>query len=212
MLRREATVMSADTYFQQHLTKQLGFLVRSCKSYDEGHIDEGIRIATVIRVLVHDTKNCVSLLKHLGATSINLASTVANVDASRAVMFWGMGQFTMSQSNIAYRPNLDENSIKISLPAIMWWNQIVYVYGSLKLSRKTIVLGAADKDGGAHVDAKLTPEYAALTRSGAIGSLVYEAHNFHVTVPIENAHLGYIRQMGHEILRSPELNKLADSF
>src|SRR5258708_9428366 len=88
------TIMSPDIYFRQHLTKQLGFLARSCKSYDEGHIDEGIRIATVIRVLVHDTKNCVSLLKHLGATNINLASTVANLDASRWVMFWGMGQFT----------------------------------------------------------------------------------------------------------------------
>ena len=200
--------MSTAIDFRQHLAKQLGFLARSCKSYGEGHIDEAIRIATVIRVLVHDTKNCVSLLKHLGAANINLASTVANIDVSRTVWFLGMGQFTASSSTLKYSENLGDDSIKISLPVTAWWNQIIYVRGSLKLSRKMIVLGAADKDGGAHIDAKLTPEYAALAESGAIGSLVYKGHDFHVTVQTENVHLGYIRQMGHEILKSTELGKL----
>jgi hypothetical protein len=201
--------VSSTIDFRQHLLRQLGFLGRSCKSFDEGHIDEGIRIATVLRVLVHDTKSCVSLLKHLGATGINLASTVASLDGAQAVMFWGMGQLSISSTHIAYRPNLGGDSIKRLLPVNEWWNQIVYAHGSLKLSRKAIVLGAADKDGGAHVDAKLTPEYAALAKSGSIGSLVYESHLFNVTVPIENAHLGYIRQMGHEILSSSELRKAA---
>lgn len=61
--------------FRNHLSKQLGFLGRSCEAYDAGYIDEAVRIATVIRVLVHDTNRSNSLLKHLGATTINLLST-----------------------------------------------------------------------------------------------------------------------------------------
>ena len=37
--------------FKEHLKRQLGFLERSCVSYDEGFHDEAIRIATLIKSL-----------------------------------------------------------------------------------------------------------------------------------------------------------------
>jgi len=59
----------------QQLRRQLGYLERSAARYDSGQLDEGIRIATTIRVLVHDTRNSTSLLSHLGAKSIAFATT-----------------------------------------------------------------------------------------------------------------------------------------
>jgi hypothetical protein len=76
--------------FKGHLTKQLGFLERSCQSYDAGISDEAIRIATVIRVIIHHTGASTSLLKHLGATTINLLSTTFEPSA-QTVSFVGMG-------------------------------------------------------------------------------------------------------------------------
>lgn len=59
--------------FRAELRKQLGFLGRTAKLFDEGHEDEGVRLAAVMRVLFHDTfhpktgkPNSISLLTHLG--------------------------------------------------------------------------------------------------------------------------------------------------
>lgn len=71
-------VMSID--FKAHLSRQLTFLWRSCEAYDEGHTDEAVRIASVIRVLIHDTPKSTSLLNHLGALGISLSSTVSSLD------------------------------------------------------------------------------------------------------------------------------------
>jgi hypothetical protein len=49
--------------FRAHLKRQLGYLERSCASYDSGYKDEAIRIATIIRVLMHNTGATTSLLK-----------------------------------------------------------------------------------------------------------------------------------------------------
>lgn len=51
---------------QAHLAEQLGFLERSADAFDNGYEDEAKRMATAIRVLVHDTNQSISLLKQLG--------------------------------------------------------------------------------------------------------------------------------------------------
>jgi len=78
------------------------------------------------------------------------------------------------------------------------------------LTRRSIVLAAANKDGGAHVDSGLTAEYEALAQDGAIGSFRQDAHETQSDVPIVEAHLVALRQIGYELLHSPELSKLAD--
>ena len=54
---------------QDHLTEQIGFLLRSAESYDNGFTDEAKRLAVTIRVLVHDTGKSTSLLKQLKLTA-----------------------------------------------------------------------------------------------------------------------------------------------
>jgi hypothetical protein len=60
-------------------------------------------------------------------------------------------------------------------------------------------------DGGTHVDNKLTPEYFALAKDGAAGTFVYSFDNQKVEELITNAHLVSLRQIGYELLNSPEL-------
>lgn len=197
--------------FKSHLRKQLGFLQRSCAAYDDGHADEAIRIATVIRVLIHNTSNSTSLLQHLNATNIALRSTPGEPPSPQVVMYFGLGLFAMGNGASSYRPQLgDGPPISRLVPTAEWWDEVVYVIDpTTRLRRRDIVLAAANKDGGAHVDSKLTPLYEALSRDGALGSFGYSAPDGNYTQPISDAHLVALRQMGWELLNSPDLLGLA---
>jgi hypothetical protein len=201
-------LMSVD--FKAQLFKQLGFLWRSCDAYDRGHTDEAVRIATVIRVLIHDTPRSTSLLKHLGALSINLSSTVSDLDHSNSVFLSGMGRMTITSTSSTWAAANDCSAIDKQLPLTDWWNQIVYILGNVRAARKDLVLAAANKDGGAHVDSSLTTEYETLMTTGERGWFHYsptsETHNFQ---PVMDTHLIYIRQMGFELMNSPDLLALA---
>ena len=198
--------------FKAHLRRQLGFLELSCSSYDAGHTYEGIRIATVARVLIHNTKNSTSLLTHLGAHNIALSSTVASIPPIGTIMFGGMGRLTFTTGPTpsgTWKASTSSDSVKTRLSASDWWSQIVYVLRDTRLSRKDLVLSAADKDGGAHVDATLTPAYETLITSGERGFFYYPTGDKGTFTPIMDAHLVYLRQIGHELLNSPELLVLA---
>lgn len=71
----------------------------------------------------------------------------------------------------------------------------------VRVARRDIALAAANKDGGAHVDAELPPEYQRLIE----GLWVMMGTGKHVA----GQHLLYLRQMGFEILNSPDLSALA---
>jgi hypothetical protein len=201
--------MSID--FKAHLSRQLTFLWRSCDAYDKGHTDEAIRIATVIRVLVHDTPKSTSLLNHLSALGISLCSTVSNLDTSRSVFLTGMGRMRITSTKSTWAPATDCSAIAGQLPLAEWWNQVVYILGKVRATRKSLILAAANKDGGAHVDASLTTEYETLMTTGQRGWFHYSPNSDGVFQPVMDSHLIYIRQMGFEILNSPELLNLASA-
>ena len=123
-------------------------------------------------------------------------------------MFNGMGSFEMGAA-LRYMPKLGDGPTARLLPADAWWCEIVFVLDpETLLARKNIALDAADKHGGAHVDASLTPEYERLISSHALGS-------WHspdgTTSPIGGHHYVALRQMGYEILHSPALAALANA-
>ncbi len=207
--------MSDIARYQQDLKKQLGFLHRSCQWYDEGYVDEAIRIATSIRTLIHDTQSSTSLLKHLNATGIKLWSTVAGAPED-AVHYQGMGQYRIQGGvGASFGPSFDHTPTMELLPVRDWWEQVMYVFSIrpeataeaddirvLRLSRRNIVLWATNKDGGAHVDAKLPLAYETLAADGALGSFYQEIDGVRQEIPIKYAHLVSLRQMGFEVLRS----------
>ena len=200
--------------YQQELKKQLGFLRRSCQWYDNGEVDEAIRIAVPIRTIIHDTRTSTSLLTHLNAKGIKLWSSVLRDVPEGTRMFHGMGLNKMwiegGRAGGSYGPSFDAGPGMRLLPVSEWWNQIVYVFswrpeddptGEIevtRLSRRDIVLTATNKDGGAHVDEKRTPAYEMLAKDGAVGTFRWEEQ----TIPITKAHLVALRQIGHEVLRS----------
>jgi hypothetical protein len=194
--------------FKAKLKDQLTYLCTSCASYDAGNKQEAVRIALLaIRVLLHDTRSSKSLLTHLGAKQrINLSSSVEGVPHPGAVFAVSMVRTTiLGSGETTYSAPLDA---KYLLPMAVddWWSQVVYILGKVRCSRKDIVLGAANKDGGAHVDTALSPDYATLATTGERGWWHYSPTNDPNNMqPVKNVHLVYLRQMGFEIMNSPEL-------
>jgi hypothetical protein len=191
--------------FTAALKKELGFLHRSCHSFDSGFHDEAVRIAVCIRVLIHDTKRQTSLLTHLKARDISLRSSCLDIASKvrpgeSVQVFNGMGQFEMGPTGARYYPKLSGGMFHYDLPVEEWWAQTVFILDSATwVSRKDVVLTAADKDGGAHVDAALTPEYERLVASGDLGYFVDEHGS---QTPITDHHFVALRQMGYELLNS----------
>ena len=201
--------------FRDHLSRQLHFLERSCEAYDEGYTDESIRMATQIRVILNPGgKKSRSLLQHLNSSRIPLLTTSEGAperpDLSEYV---GMISFRFSSDGQdatgKYYPGLDNALHREYIAADQWWKQVVLFTNGTRYSREAIVRDTANKEGGAHVAATLTPEYERLTTPGVIGELVEVSGEVETRTPIPEVHLVCIRQMAYELLNSPELLKLA---
>lgn len=198
--------------FKAALKDQLTFLCSSCASYHTGNKREAVRIATIVRILLHDhRRSSVSLLTHLEAKQrISLSSSVEGDPHPNAPFLTTMVRTRISadatgKASTTYGAPFDpKNLLTMSVDA--WWKQVVYILGQVRCTRKSLVLDAADKDGGAHVDATLAPDYATIATTGERGWWHYsptsDPNNMQ---PVRDVHLIYLRQIGFEIMNSPEL-------
>lgn len=227
--------------FSQQLLRQLRFLYTSAHLYDQGFHDEAIRIATSIRVLVHSTNISTSLLKHLGQENIEINSTVLDDEEGlpEHIVFIA-GRMYIVASGIPTDPEklkeFNKNSpIKFDgsgstyilpacyennfaepphrIPLKRWCKQWI-LFRSENYTREDIYLGAANKDGGAHVDGvfdnkEYGRKYENIAYKGAFGVLEKEIDG----QTIENSSSissAILRQMAHEILTTKILWNLAN--
>lgn len=203
--------------FSAQLTRQLNFLGRSCALFDElGYEDEAIRIAVVLRTIFHQTKASTSLVAHLGNPDLELPSYIPlDFNSEEAIFFQGLSVAEIVHTkSIRLLPLLEKGPPTLAnLSFEQWWNQVVWVSGELKLTRKTIVLGAANKDGGAHVDENLPENYSRFIGEdgfmeipvGIFGTNEVYRYSF------KNTHFSSLRQIAWEAMQSDELIKLSSS-
>ena len=99
---------------------------------------------------------------------------------------------------------------------IEWWDEVVFRFKpSFSFTRKNLVLDAVNKDGGAHVDEVLTERYSSLIKDGSTGGIgisINDGQSLEWSIEpqlITNAHLSGLRQIGYELLNSPELITLS---
>jgi hypothetical protein len=191
------------------LATQIDFLHRSSAAFDAGHQDEAIRLATHVRVLVHQTSSSHALLAQLGLLE-SLAFVDTAIDSSVKREIGSQGQImlrqTMSPGVLAgiglamdgfrFSPLLGgENAPRVSFAE--WWEPDLVPATSTEkgISRKWLVLTMTNQGGGAHVDPSLDARYAAFLANRAGLSIV------ETSPPIVNsvAHVA-MRQIAHEIL------------
>lgn len=197
--------------FKVKLAQQHEFMQNSCLAYDTGSKAEAIRIATIIRVLFHDTGRSTSLLSHLGASGITVLSTVPDRPAGATEYFFGMGSGKLrDDGSVELIPNLDTGPPGRMMATADWWHQMVFALRTGEtLTRSDIILAAANQDGGAHVDKEVDPAYSALATNGA-GGTRYRVVGGHLELDnSRNLHWVSLRQMAYELLESRGLWELS---
>lgn len=188
----------------QHLRDSLGFLEASSASFDAGFFGEAKRLATTIRVLVHDTDKSKSLLGLLKMkTAMGYLNTTHPYDPKNLVSYHGLVGLRMENGGSRYWAPLGEGAPGRSGKYVFfpdWWNQVVIV-DSLKarFTRRELVLALANKDGGAHVDSHLDDSYAELTRNNSVGWMMSDGINHKPMLDVE---LHSVRQIAYEMHNS----------
>jgi len=189
--------------FLKHLKEQKSFMKRSMKSYNLGYEDEAQRIATTIRILLHDTTTSTSLLKHLELkNNVHFLSTAGDYMPTNLLSYEGI----LAASSTGYY--LPMNSVVSKVEGILhtfddWWNQVILDDKVNLFSRKNIILEVANKDGGAHVDEKLNEAYANLIKNHSLsGKILKNDKSF----PLKNSPVyACIWQIAFELLYSLDL-------
>ena len=208
---------------QKHLEEQIYFMSTSIKLFDEGHHQEAKRIALALRILLHDSKNSKSLMKLLAyKDKIKYLDTASNYDPQNLVSHLGLTSININSTEesktIKYVPKLMPEKPKYFNFRI-WWEKIVIADKRPNFfRRKDLILSVANKDGGAHVDKTLKPEYADLSRLHSLGigyqitdegqigfSMNFKKNDTSLDegfIPIERVVETSIRQIGFEFLES----------
>lgn len=206
--------MTDSVDFAQQLEKQLQFLEASCREFDAGNHDEAIRIATSLRAIFHHNNASLSILAHLAASGVNVLSTAGKRATAHPNGFWpALIQMGWNlQTNVSWcKPTLGTRpGAQRMLPATAWWDgEVVFVAPGKRLKRKQLVLHAANKDGSAPVDNSFHTAHEWLINGADVSTSIRLPDGSEVQNIIPIPHLAYLRQMGFEVLRSPELLRLA---
>ena len=200
--------MDQHSQFQVHLQRQLQYINSSCEAFDAGALDEAVRIAQALRIIFHQTAESISLLKHLKATTINLLTTQEDIGADQEKRV-GLSDFRLyflhGKAHGEYGPTLSLQKAR-SIPMSSWWDQVVIALDvKTRITRRRLVLDAANYDGGAHVAEKLPGRYSTLRSPEAI---TFNVSGTEYHVPAFEAKYVALRQIGFEALNSPDLQAL----
>lgn len=185
---------------EDHLKEQIYFLKSSCDSFDKGFKGEAKRIAVVLRILFHDTRNSHSLLGQLDKKKNDFLSTAIPEMPENEATHYGLVFIGMKGKETRFIPMLDDVPFHNWMSFNDWWNEIIFIdKNKKKFSRKDIILTVSNQDGGAHVDPKLDENYINLSKNNSLDIGVFSGNNFIKLTKPEQAAL---RQIGHEVLKT----------
>jgi hypothetical protein len=198
-----------------HLGEQVAFLRSSCAAFDRGDLKEAKRIATALRVLLHNPPGgrnpSRSLLSQYGtAFSWRFADSAFPFNPRNALNHHGLVSIrletTETGGSARFAPlceTLRAGTIGAVYPSVAfhaWWSMAIVFKDSPgeTFTRSAIVRTMADQDGGAHVDGELDASYAALTKENSLG---WKLHVGEQPAPWDtNPAPASVRQIAHEVL------------
>jgi len=198
----------------RQLFEQVGFMLKSAKSFDEGDTAEGKRLAGIMRVLLHDKPpNSTSVLEQLFVKNdMGFYNTARNfpregMDFIPTLLWISMGPDGGEPQPLLDRFPSSEPPKKV--PFDTWWTQpVIRVPDGGEFTREYLVTKVANQDGGAHVDPKPDKRYVDLSKHNALHwTFIVDGKE----MIYENVALACLRQIAHELLMSLE-DKFPDLF
>lgn len=180
-MQKDVVLGEAD--FMRHLYEQLQFLRASAIAFDSGLTAEARRLAVVIYTLLIDTAKITSLVTHLGWPDLKMIDSGSMVrkfqefvradiarsggnPANLVMMSSPLTHYTNSPPSQAI--SLGEGFEKLDRVPVMQWLEQAAIYSqSGPITRKGLVCFLRHKDGGAHIDGKVTQGFYGVVREGA---------------------------------------------
>lgn len=146
----------------EKLREQRGFLERSLADFLNGHEEEAVRIATSIRVLVHEGRGK-PLLKSFKPNYLDLP--ILDNDVGQAPdggkILTRFAPVMISKHGV--QPITDLSNTKETIIGKWWTRPCVTATTpegkTIDFTRREIILTLANKEGGAHVDEVLPEHY-----------------------------------------------------
>ena len=173
----------SESDLRDELNEQILILRNHCSSFDDGHLEMGKPIGLSLRLLLHQTDRSHALLDQLHLKDGLFCSSASQINPNNLIpthcglVYWSI-QRSNSSNSAQCEPlvHAGESPYPITMESFdNWWGQIVIKDRFHHTwSRKQIVLHIANKDGGAHVDPKLTRDYVQLSKSNSLGLEVDE--------------------------------------
>ena len=176
----------SESHLHQLLHEQVDFIRTSSARFDEGNSAEAKRLAVCVRVLVHNTRKSHALLKQLGllhqleyldtSTPMRPDRHVPPRDGRpgkfRVTVGSGLAPLEAAEDGASYVAPLGDAAPHARLTRFSkWWtDEVARAAGGRKLTRKKIVLGLANLEGGAHVDPFPDLQWADMSTGGAFGT------------------------------------------
>ena len=181
--------------YQKRLEEQIWLLHIMIKNYDSWEKIVAINIATILRTLLHDSKNSVSLFSLLGLKKRKF------FDLSHDPIGWELTYSLLTycflwETSAMSLPNLDSCWEWKLLNFDLWWNNVVIqdIYCNM-FSRKDLILNLTNKDWGTHIAQEIPGKYYALTRNNSIWFIIG-------WYPAVDIHCISIRHIAHEVLKT----------
>lgn len=201
------------TQLQEAMTQQIQFLNASCQAFDNGNENEALRIAGVLRVLLHDTSQSMSLLEQLGLKEkiqfIDSADPIDPVPTNKKHNGHTIFSMSVMPGLFAIHPTMQGTKL-IALQGLKpnargavsfedWWTVgCIPGEGNSRHSRKWLIIQMANKEGGAHVDPEITKGYADLKNTGMGMTVTSNGVDGFINSPADVS----IRQIAWELLET----------
>lgn len=158
---------------REMLDVQRSLLRKSVVAMTEGDLSEALRVATSIRVLVHETASSKPLLKQLSPNYLDL-KILAEPPAkpvkpeNRIILSIPIGLQITEEGKVLLNSELDLGRHELTILGKWWRRPCLLIPGLEGFSRRGIILGLANKEGGTHVDLNVSRRYQRLLDSRAL--------------------------------------------
>jgi hypothetical protein len=143
------------------LKEQYKRLANAVDGFYTGDEFRALDIATTLRVLIHKTSSSDPLLERLDPKYLDLMIQHKPLDPK--VIFKVPISLQMSGDGTTRVIRSDFSSPAYRLVLLTeWWNSDYQPMGTIRVSKRQIVLNAANRSGGAHIDDKIPDVHVAL--------------------------------------------------
>jgi hypothetical protein len=157
-------------FYSEKLADLRHLLKTALNGMAAGDLTQALHVATMVRVLVHETGSSKPLLKHLRQNYLDLPmldrKLIPPPGHGAAVFYCPISaQIASDHSPIRLATDLDSDAYSLSTLGKWWANICMILPGVGPIYRKELILGLVNKEGGAHVDAEISLKYRQLIES-----------------------------------------------